>query len=93
MRFVLQAVFGITPGPFLRPAQLIAWLDEYHALQDPLPPEMLRTLLEELMRVPACAGWSLAKLLESGEGYRRFVRNAWSSATRHILPKSCRSTI
>src|SRR5919199_450824 len=82
MRYILEAVFGITPGRLPRPAQLIAWLDDYHALDDPLPPELLRKLLEELKRVPAFAGWPLADLLGSGESYRSFVRDAWAGATQ-----------
>src|SRR5919199_5773044 len=85
IRYILEAVFDITPGPLLRPAQLIAWLDDYHTLDDPLPPELLRKLLEELTHVPAFAGWPLADLLGSGESYRSFVRDAWASATQPTI--------
>jgi hypothetical protein len=77
MQYLLQHVFGITHGPMLRPAEMIAWLDEYHKRNDPMPPVLAHSLLSQLKRMPAFANWPLDDMLASAEAYHQFVQNAW----------------
>lgn len=81
-RYVLRTVFGITTSPAPQPAQLIAWLDEYHALGDPMPAPLQAVLLQALARQPGLEGWPLAEMIASGPSYRRWVRDAWQRAAQ-----------
>jgi hypothetical protein len=79
LAYLLQNVFDITPDQSLRPAQLIVWLDDYHAIQDPMPSVLAEHLLKELKRVPTISSWPLEDLLASAESYRRFIQGAWDA--------------
>lgn len=79
-RYLLQSVFEIAPSPSLGAAELIRWLDSYHAQAAPMPIELQRKLVAELKHNPALEGWPLHELVASGEAYRRWMREAWVGA-------------
>jgi hypothetical protein len=77
--YLLQAVFDIVPSQVRSPAGLIAWLDEYHARNDPMTPALASHLISQLRRSQALAGLPLDDLVNDAEAYRRFIQHAWAS--------------
>jgi hypothetical protein len=79
LNYLLRTVFEIIPGQVRSPAQLITWLDEYHAHNDLLSPALANHLASQLRQTPALALLPLDELLGDAEAYRRFIQQAWGS--------------
>ncbi len=77
--YLLQTVFHIVPGQVRSPARLIAWLDEYHARNDPMSVALASHLIGQLRRSQALAGLPLDELVRDAEAYRRFIQHAWAT--------------
>jgi len=75
--YILRHVFGVQWEALQSPAGLLAWLEQYHQRQDPLPGLLARHVLEHLTQNAVFAGWPLAGLLESREAFAGFVREQW----------------
>lgn len=77
--FLLRAVFAADPALLARPHQLVAWLNQYHATQDPLPPILRDGLSERLARLPVYRAWDLNGLLSDPQRYADFIQAEWSA--------------
>jgi hypothetical protein len=75
--FILRHAFGAEVAALAQPAQLIAWLDAYHAQPEPMPDALAQSLLAALRRSPIYEGWPLAELMGSREALTTFVREQW----------------
>ena len=75
--FLLRHVFGADAALLAQPAQLIAWLDGYHARPEPMPGDLAQTLLAALRRFSTYASWPLAELIGSRDAFAAFVREQW----------------
>lgn len=84
-QYLLQHVFVIEPRPLLRPADLIIWLDEYHARNDPMPQLLVQHLVQALRASPHFAHWPLDGLIASAEAYHTFVQQEWTSYVHHAV--------
>ncbi len=85
IHYLLEHVFGIEPRSSLSPADLVAWLDDYHARNDPMPPLVAHHLVLDLHALPQFAGWPLHDLLVNAETYRNFVQQAWTTNVQAVL--------
>jgi hypothetical protein len=75
--FVLRHAFDADPAALAAPGRLIAWLDGYHSLAEPLPPLLAEALLARLTELPAYRAWPLAELLTDRAAYADFVAGQW----------------
>ncbi len=76
---VLRAVFDIIPDRRLSPTQLILWLDQHHASEVVLPPEIARYLIDHLKRLPAFTNWPLEQLLADSDVFHAFLEQEWNT--------------
>lgn len=75
--YLLHEVFGADPIVFSQPHSLIAWLNDYHHRQSPLP-ELLRTsLVEHLKILPEYYEWDLDLLFRDARAFQNFVQQQW----------------
>jgi hypothetical protein len=74
---VLRHAFAADPAALWQPAHLIAWLDGYHRLADPMSPLLTAHLLACLESSPAYTGWPLGELVTDREAFTRFVKEQW----------------
>lgn len=75
--FVLRHAFDADPAALAAPGRLIAWLDGYHSLSEPLPPLLADALLARLTGLPAYRAWPLAELLADRAAFTDFVAGQW----------------
>lgn len=79
LEYLLQVVFDWIPGSSPQPARLLAWLDEYHARNDPMSPRLAQHLLAQWTRLPRFSSWPLAEILSSTRAFQQWVQQAWST--------------
>jgi hypothetical protein len=77
LAFVLRHAFDADPAALGAPGRLIAWLDGYHSLAEPMPPLLAEALLARLAELPAYRDWPLAEILTDRAAYTAFVRGQW----------------
>jgi PglZ domain len=82
---LLDRLFDADPSRLRTPARLVAWLDRYHAEEEPLPLSLEQHLLALLHQTPIFANWPLAELLASRESYRGWLRGAWQAGLSSLL--------
>jgi hypothetical protein len=75
--YVLCHVFRVDFQSLARPADLIAWLNDYHQRADAMPPLLADYLLADLRPRPAYAGWPLDQLLRDRDAFVTFLRQQW----------------
>ncbi len=75
--YVLRHVFGVDLEALARPADLIAWLNDYHQRAEAMPPLLADYLLADLRPRPAYAGWPLEQLLRDHDAFVTFLRQQW----------------
>ncbi len=80
--FLLRHVFAADLDALREPAQLVAWLDQYHQQADPMPTVLADSLLAHLRKVTAYADWPLDELLASRDTFATFVREQWRSCVQ-----------
>lgn len=77
INYLLQEVFNAVPGSLSQPYSLIAWLNDYHCQQSPLP-ELLRTsLVERLKEIPEYREWNIELLIRDSHAFEDFVQEQW----------------
>lgn len=74
---ILAGVFQVEPAVYRQPPALIAWLNRYHALPEPMPPPFLRHMQQQLQAQGHYAGWPLAALLTDPAAFSRFLDEQW----------------
>ncbi|MSP14284.1 MAG: BREX-3 system phosphatase PglZ [Chloroflexi bacterium] len=79
IRFILRHVFEADLGMLRQPANLISWLNAYHARQDGMPQMVQQALLESLQSELAYRDWSLPELLASRDQFSAFIKEQWST--------------
>ncbi|MCA9873355.1 MAG: BREX-3 system phosphatase PglZ [Anaerolineales bacterium] len=77
--YLLQYVFAASLENLKQPAQLIAWLNQYHQQVGKLPPVLAEYWLLILQAAPIYADWPLAELLASREAFQQFVSEQWGA--------------
>ena len=77
INYLLQEVFNADPGSLSQPYALIAWLNDYHRQQSPLP-ELLRTsLVERLKEFPEYREWNIDLLIRDTQAFQGFIQYQW----------------
>lgn len=77
INYLLQEVFNADPVSLSQPYALIAWLNEYHHRQSPLP-ELLRTSLVNLLKeFSEYREWNIDLLIKDAQAFRDFIQNQW----------------
>jgi len=77
INYLLQEVFNADPGSLSQPYALIAWLNDYHRQQSPLP-ELLRTsLVERLKEFPVYREWNIDLLIRDTQAFQGFIQYQW----------------
>ncbi len=79
VEFILRAVFVADLSALEGPARLIAWLNEYHQLGEPMPSELGDYLLRRLQGLPVYSAWPLGELLAGKARFADFVNEQWLS--------------
>jgi len=75
--YLLREVFNVDPVAIRQPYSLIAWLNEYHHRQSPLP-ELLRTsLVDRLKEFPEYREWNIDLLIRDAQAFQDFIQNQW----------------
>jgi hypothetical protein len=75
--YLLREVFNADPVSLSQPYALIAWLNDYHHRQSPLP-ELLRTnLAERLKEFPQYQEWNIDLLIRDSHTFQDFVQHQW----------------
>ena len=75
--YLLREVFNADPVSLIKPYPLIAWLNDYHRRQSPLP-ELLRTsLVERMKEFPQYQDWNLDLLIRDSHAFEDFVQEQW----------------
>jgi hypothetical protein len=77
--YLLQYVFAADLENLKQPAQLIAWLNQYHQQVGKLPPVLADYWLSNLQVAPIYANWPLPRLLASREAFQQFVSEQWGA--------------
>jgi hypothetical protein len=75
--YVLRHVFRVDFESLARPADLIAWLNDYHQRADAMPLLLADYLLADLRARPAYADWPLEQLLQDRDAFVTFLRQQW----------------
>lgn len=86
--FLLRAVFHADLDALTRPADLLLWLDRYHAAADPMSRSLAQPLLASLAARPVYAGWPLDQLLADADVFRVFMQEQWSQAVARTIGES-----
>lgn len=77
INYLLQEVFNADPSSLSQPYALIAWLNDYHRRQSPLP-ELLRTsLVDRLKEFPEYREWNIDLLIKDSHAFQDFVQHQW----------------
>ncbi|GAP13547.1 protein containg PglZ domain [Longilinea arvoryzae] len=77
INYLLQEVFNADPGSLSQPSSLIAWINDYHHRQSPLP-ELLRTnLVERVREIPEYREWNIDLLIRDSHTFQDFVQHQW----------------
>ena len=75
--YLIREVFNADPVSLSQPYSLIAWLNDYHRRQSPLP-ELLRTnLVERLKEFPEYREWNIDLLIRDSHTFQDFIQHQW----------------
>jgi hypothetical protein len=77
--YLLQMVFEIEPDRLRSVADWLAWLDAYHAGNDPMSLTLEQRLIIRLGQARVLADLPLSELLRDAKAYQRFVQEEWAS--------------
>ena len=76
--YVLKYAFDADLPALARPARLIAWLDAYHAVSEPMPGTLQEHLVSRLRSTDAYGSeWPLAELVHERQVFATFVTEQW----------------
>lgn len=82
---LLQEVFNADPGSLSQPYSLIAWLNEYHRRQSPLPEILRAALVEHLKEIPEYQEWDIDLLIRDAQAFQNFIQNQWQLSVDQSL--------
>jgi len=77
MNYLLQEVFNADPGSLSQPYALIAWLNDYHRRQSPLPDLLRTSLVDRLMEFPEYQEWNIDLLIKDSHAFQDFIQHQW----------------
>ncbi len=83
--YLLREVFNADPLTLSQPHALIAWLNDYHQRQSPLPLPLRQALLERLKRYPVYHAWDLELLIRETQAFLTFVQQQWQTSIEQTL--------
>ncbi len=83
--YLLNKVFDADPVILSKPPSLIAWLNNYHHQQNPLPELLQASLIEQLHQFPQYLEWDLDLIIRDGEEFQRFVQQQWQESISQSL--------
>ncbi|MCX6083045.1 MAG: BREX-3 system phosphatase PglZ [Chloroflexi bacterium] len=83
--YLLREVFNADALTLSQPHALIAWLNDYHQRQSPLPLQLRQALLEKLKRYPAYHDWDLELLIRETQAFVNFVQQQWQESIDQTL--------
>ena len=83
--YLLQTVFEIAPNRVRSVADWLAWLDRYHAHNDPMSALLAQRLLKLLERSPTVADLPLSAMVGDATAYAHFVQQQWASYVHNQL--------
>ncbi|OJX40542.1 MAG: hypothetical protein BGO78_06020 [Chloroflexi bacterium 44-23] len=85
INYLLREVFDVDRVTISQPFGLIAWLNDYHYRQSPLP-ELLRTsLVEQLKRYPIYLNWEINLLIRDVHAFVDFIQHQWQESVEQSL--------
>ncbi len=83
--YLLREVFDADPTALSQPHALIAWLNDYHHRQSPLP-ELLRSgLVERLKHFPIYREWEINLLIRDVQAFTDFIQQQWQESLEQSL--------
>jgi len=85
INYLLQEVFNADPGSLSQPYALIAWLNDYHRLQSPLPELLRASLVERLKEFPEYREWNIDLLIRDAQAFQGFIQNQWQLSIDQFL--------
>lgn len=77
INYLLQEVFNADPGSLSQPYALIAWLNDYHRQQSPLPELLRASLVDRLREFPEYREWNIDLLIRDSHVFQDFVQHQW----------------
>ncbi|MBP1468895.1 BREX-3 system phosphatase PglZ [Candidatus Chloroploca sp. M-50] len=75
--YLLQMVFALEPSRLRSSADWLAWLDGYHARNDPMSPVLAHHLGSRLRQFALLASLPIDAMLQDATAYHRFVQEEW----------------
>ena len=83
--YLLREVFNADPTALGQPHALVAWLNDYHQSQSPLPEVLRSSLVERLKRYPVYREWELEALIRDTTIILDFVQQQWQISIEETL--------
>lgn len=77
LNYLLQMVFEIEPSRLRSIADWLAWLDGYHARNDPMSTVFAQHLGSRLRQLVLLASLPIDEMLRNATAYHRFVQEEW----------------
>ncbi|WP_165774826.1 BREX-3 system phosphatase PglZ [Candidatus Viridilinea mediisalina] len=87
--YLLQVVFDFAPSRLRSCADWLAWLERYHACNDPMAQVFLQHLGSQLRHVALLASLPNDEMLRDAAVYHRFVQAEWS---KYLEKQVCERT-
>lgn len=83
--YLLREVFAADPVALSQPHALIAWLNDYHHRQSPLPEVLRSSLVERLKRYPIYREWEINLLVRDVQSFTDFIQQQWQESVEQSL--------
>jgi hypothetical protein len=85
IEYLLGEVFNADLPGLRQPPALIAWLNEYHRRNSPLPDLLRSNLVEGLRRWPAYQEWDLDLMIRDVQAFASFIQGQWQAFIEESL--------
>ena len=83
--YLLREVFNADLSSLSQPHALIAWMNDYHQRQSPLPALLRSGLVERLKRFPVYHDWEIDVLIREVQAFSDFVQQQWQATIQQTL--------
>jgi len=83
--YLLREIFDADPIMLSQPPALIAWLNDYHQRQNPLPETLRSSLVERLKRYPEYCDWEINALIRDAKIFSDFVQQQWQTSVEQTF--------
>ena len=83
--YLLRDIFNADPNSLIQPPTLIAWLNDYHQRQSPLPELLRSSLVERLKRFPEYRDWDVNALIRDAKVFSNFVQQQWQTSVEQTI--------